>query len=355
MGLARWGKHWGLRRLADAEGLFSMVAVDQRPPIVNLVARARGIASEAVGFEDIVTVKALLAQALAPHASALLVDPDFGLPAATAHLRPDRGLVLTLEEHRYDDTPGGRRSRLIPHWSVAQIRSLGADAVKLLAWYRPDAAPEVRAWQQDLVFRAGQDCAAHDIPFVFELLVYPYAAAGGASQGADCSEDAAKQSRLVIDSVRAFADARYGVDLFKLESPVHMARLPDPHGSAGAEVAQVQALFDEMGAACAGTPWVLLSAGGSMRQFEHALVYACRAGASGFLAGRAVWWEALQAYPDRQAVQSALQGRSVPYLQRLRETVERWGHPCRTEVDFGAITQEGQVCLQRPSPQPPAR
>lgn len=342
--LPRWGKHWGLRRLADADGFFSMVAVDQRPPIVNLVARARGIAPEAVGFDDIVAVKGLLAEGLAPHASALLVDPDFGLPAATPHLRPDRGLILTLEEHRYDDTPGGRRSRAIPAWSVAQIRRLGADAVKLLAWYRPDASDEVLAWQQAFVQQAGDDCAAHDIPFVFELLVHPFAPVGGAAGAPDYSEDTAKQSRLVIDSVRAFAHPRFGVDLFKLESPIPMAQLPDPQGP-GAAAAQT--LFDEMGAACGGLPWVLLSAGGTMQQFEHALVYACRAGASGFLAGRAVWWSALQAYPDAAVVRAALQHSAVPYLARLRETVARLGRSCRGAVDFSGVQQEGQVCRVR--------
>lgn len=359
--LPQWGKHWGLRRLADADGFFSMVAVDQRPPIVNLVARARGIAPETVGFDDIVAVKALLAEGLAAHASALLVDPDFGLPAATPHLRPDRGLILTLEEHRYDDTPGGRRSRAIPHWSVAQIRRLGADAVKLLAWYRPDAAPDVLAWQQAFVQQAGDDCSAHDIPFVFELLVHPFAAAPRATGAAaaapaapaapDYSEDTAKQSRLVIESVRTFAHPRFGVDLFKLESPIPMAQLPDPQGS---HAAAAQALFDAMGAACGGVPWVLLSAGGSMQQFEHALVYACRAGASGFLAGRAVWWSALQAYPDATAVRAALQHSAVPYLGQLRDIVARLGRPYRGTVDFSGVAQEGQVCLQRSRPAPPA-
>lgn len=349
--LPRWGKHWGLRRLADADGFFSMVAVDQRPPIVNLVARARGIAPEAVGFDDIVAVKALLAEALAPHASALLVDPDFGLPAATPYLRPDRGLILTLEEHRYDDTPGGRRSRAIPHWSVAQIRRLGADAVKLLAWYRPDASQEVLDWQQSFVQQVGDDCAAHDIPFVFELLVHPFAAAPSAAGASstttaapDYSEDAGKQSRLVIDSVRTFAHPRFGVDLFKLESPIPMAQLPDPQGPGAAAA---QALFDEMGAACGGVPWVLLSAGGSMQQFEHALVYACRAGCSGFLAGRAVWWSALQAYADAAAVRAALQHSAVPYLDRLSELVQRLGRPCRPLLDFSRVDQEGQVCRVR--------
>ena len=281
--LARWGKHWGLRRLADAQGLFSMVAIDQRPPIVQRVASALGIVPGAVGFADIVQVKALLAEALAPQASALLVDPDFGLPAATPYLQPGRGLLITLEEHRYDDAPDGRRSRLIPNWSVAQIRRLGADAVKLLAWYRPDASDAVKAHQQALVRAVGQACAEHDIAFVLELLVHPFAAAAGAAPNYD--EDAAKQPQRVISSVRDFARPEFGIDLFKLESPVPMAGLPAPDAPGAAAV---QDHYQAMGEACGGTPWVLLSAGGSPAGFGHALGYACQAGASGFLAGRAV-------------------------------------------------------------------
>ena len=70
------GKQWGLRRLASAEGFFSMVAIDQRPPIEQLVAQARGIARSEVTFADIALCKRWLAQGLAPHAGALLVDPN---------------------------------------------------------------------------------------------------------------------------------------------------------------------------------------------------------------------------------------------------------------------------------------
>jgi len=338
----RWGKHWGLRRLADEQGFFSMVAIDQRPPIVNLVAKARGIDAAHVSFEDIVRCKALLAQGLAPHASAMLVDPNYGLPAASPWLQPARGLLLTLEDHRFDDHPEGRLSHLIKDWSVAQIRRTGADAVKLLAWYRPDASAAVLAHQQALVRKVGQACLAHDIAFVFELLVHPFAARAG--QAASYEEDAGKQAQLVIQSVRTFADPSYGVDLFKLESPLPMASMPAP-GSEGADAAQDA--FDQMAAACAGVPWVLLSAGGSASSFRHALHYACKAGASGFLAGRAVWWDALKAFPDEEAVLQALQHDSVPYLETLRERVRSTGRALQTRVDFAQITAEGEVCEQR--------
>lgn len=340
--LQHFGKHWGLRRLADAQGVFSMVAIDQRPPIVQCVARARGIAAADVAFDDIVQVKALLAQALAPQATALLVDPDFGLPAATPHLQPGRGLLVTLEEHRYDDQPEGRRSRLIPNWSVAQIRRLGADAVKLLAWYRPDASPAVRQHQQQLVQAVGQACSEHDIAFVFELLVYPFALRPG--EPANYDEDAAKQPQRVIDSVHDFAHPRFGIDLFKLESPVPMAALPAP-GAPGAD--EAQRVYDQLSQACGATPWVLLSAGGSQASFEHALTYACRAGASGFLAGRAVWWDALAGYPDTSAVAQALQRDAVAYLRRLQDIAAQQARPWRPAISFAGVDVEGQVCRLR--------
>jgi tagatose 1,6-diphosphate aldolase len=340
--LSRWGKHWGLRRLADADGCFSMVAIDQRPPIVELIARARAVPPGAVGFDDIVQVKALLAEGLAAHASALLVDPNFGLPAATPWLDPRRGLVITLEEHRYEDRPEGRRSGLIPRWSVAEIRRLGADAVKLLAWYRPDASEAVRLHQQALVRSVGDACRQQDIAFVFELLVHPFAA--GPAGAAEYREDPAKQASRVIDSVRAFADPAYGVDLFKLESPLPTGQLPDPEAREGAAA---QALFDELGAACRGTPWVMLSAGASMASFERAITFACRAGACGFLAGRAVWWDALSAFPDGDTVRARLRDSAVPYLQRLREQVARIGQPWRASIDFGLVRSEGDICSER--------
>lgn len=335
-----WGKHWGLRRLADADGHFTMVAIDQRPPIIQRIAQARGIAPADVAFADVVQVKGLLAEALAPHASAMLVDPDWGLPAATPHLRPDRGLLLTLEDHRYADGPDGRRSHAIANWSVAQIRRLGADAVKLLAWYRPDAGAAVRAHQQAFVRAVGEDCRRHDVPFVFELLVHPFASAAPVNY----DEDGAKLARHVIDSVHDFADEACGVDLFKLESPWPMSALPDPDGPGAAAA---QAVFDAMGVACRGTPWVMLSAGAGPEAFGRAVTFAGRAGASGFLAGRAVWAEALQAWPDVEATRRRLRDDAVPVLQRLAERVKRVATPMTPRVRFDSIHAEGDLCRAR--------
>ncbi len=307
-----FGKTWGLRRMADAAGHFKMVAIDQRPPIANLIAARRGIDADAVAFADIMAVKRLLARVLAPHASALLVDPNYGYPAAADLLVPARGLIMTLEDHRFVETPRGRHSAAIVDWTVAKIRRLGADGVKVLAWYRPDADPATLAHQQAFVEGIGRACAEEDIPFVFELLVYPFP--GEASHTTGYVEDPGKHPQRVVDSVRAFADPRFGVDLFKLESPLPAVTLP-PCGER-AESRAAQAWFDQLGAAIA-TPWVMLSAGASMVDFANVLRYAYRAGAHGFLAGRAIWWDALAAFPDLDACEAALATTGLPYFEQL--------------------------------------
>lgn len=285
------GKRWGLARLADASGRFAMLAVDQRPPIADLIARARG---RPATFTEMGEVKRLLVESLGRHASAILLDPNYAYPAAIDAMPHGRGLIVTLEDHRFDDGPGGRRSHAIADWSVEAIRRIGADAVKVLAWYRPDASAEVRSHQQAFVAAIGERCRALDIAFVFELLVYPFAGR------TDYVEDPDKRPDLVIDSVREFVQPRYGVDLLKLESPVPAAALP-PHGTPAAS--EAQRAFDALGALArdAGLPWVMLSAGATAGQFANVLDYAFAAGAHGYLAGRAIWAGPLARWPDAAA------------------------------------------------------
>ncbi|MCX7891677.1 MAG: tagatose 1,6-diphosphate aldolase [Burkholderiales bacterium] len=338
------GKAWGLRRLADAAGNFMMLAVDQRPPIAELVARGRGVPAVAAGFADIAAVKRCLAEALAPHATATLVDPNFAYPAAIAAVPASRGLLLTLEEHRFEETPHGRKSSSIPGWSVAKIRRLGADAVKVLAWYRPDASEAAKAHQRAYVAAVGEECRRHDIAFVFELLVYPFPGERGHTSA--YLEDGAKRPEAVLASVAEFADPRYGVDLFKIESPIPAPRLPDPRSRAAVPA---QAWFDRIAATLAARdcPWVMLSAGAGKAEFERVLTYAYRAGANGYLAGRAIWWEALRAFPDLAACRARLAAEAVPYMRRLNRLTSRRARPWHADARFD-VTREGDFARGYP-------
>jgi tagatose 1,6-diphosphate aldolase len=322
------GEYRGLSRLADSGGRFKMLAVDQRPPIEGPIRAVR--ASDIAPWEDVAAFKRMLVEELQGEASAALLDPHYAYPASIRRLDPKIGLILTLEDSAFKETPGGRLSQDITDWSVEKIKRVGGDAVKVLAWYRPDAEASVVRHQQDFVKRTGEACAKFDIPFVLELLVYPLA--GDDGQTREYVEMHAKRAEHVLASVETYAAPDYGVDLFKLESPIPAPEVPGV-GNQGWE--ETQALFDEMGR-LAARPWVMLSAGASMQDFRRVLTHAYRAGASGYLAGRAIWADAFKAFPDWDGIRSRLRQEAVPYMHELNRLTDDEATPWHTHPAYGA-------------------
>lgn len=339
--LTTLGKRWGMRRLADARGHFRILAVDQRRPLIRLIARALGCPADAVSFAQLTEVKRLLAEELAPYATAVLADPNFSYPFGVDLLSAHSGLLVTLEDHRFEDTPHGRKTRPVPGWSVDRIKRIGADAVKLRLWYRPDSGADVRAHQCEFVRAVGRDCAAYDIPLVLELQLYPLAGA------ADLPIAPARYAESVLESVREFARSDYRVDLLKLESPWPIAAFPAEDDTAG--IARIQGLFDELGRTTGGLPWVLLSAGAAQLPFRRALRHAYRAGASGFLVGRAIWASALAAFPDLEACRTGLRHSAVSYMRELAVRTNSEAQDWEADYsDLRGIEREGDFAAAVP-------
>lgn len=320
------GKLWGMRRMADDAGRFKMTAVDQRPPIKNPIKDKLNL--DAAPWEPVADFKKMLVEELQNESSAMLLDPHYAFPRSISVYSPTKGLILTLEDSVFQETPDGRLSSEIDNWSVEKIKRAGGDAVKILTWYRPDAPAANCQAQQDFTQRIGEACARYDIPFVFELLVYPLAS--DKEQTSDYVEMKSKKSELVIESVRTFADPKFGVDLFKVESPMAAGDVPGTDGD-GADAAQ--ALFDELGKA-ADRPWVMLSAGAGKEDFRRILTHAYKAGASGFLAGRAIWLDAFQAFPDWNAIRQGLREDAAPYMKSLNALTDAEATPWIEHKNF---------------------
>lgn len=338
------GKLWGLRRLADDVGRFKMLAVDQRPPIKDLVNTARGTSK--ASYEDVADVKRMLVEELGPYSTAVLLDPHYAYPTAIEAVSPRHGLLMTLEDSVFEETAKGRRSAEIDNWSVDKIRRIGADAVKVLAWYRPDADSAVNEHQRHFVARIGEQCQRYDIPYLFELLTYSFPGEDQHSSG--YVEQAAKRADHVIESVETFSDPLYGIDVFKLESPIPAAHVPDPVGEDTAASERTQRLFDELDNA-SSVPWVMLSAGAAKEAFVRILTYAYGAGASGFLAGRAIWWDEAQAFPDVGATRDGLRSESVPYLERINALTDERALPFAKHQSYMSgdrVSSEGDASFR---------
>jgi tagatose 1,6-diphosphate aldolase len=330
------GKHWTMRRLAGEDGFFTMTAVDQRPGVEALVASRRG--TEKSSYEDVGLIKQVLIEELSPFSSAMLVDPGYAYPFAYRSLDPRKGLIVTAEQWACDEDDGGRRTLLYPDWSVEKIKRMGADGVKLMLWYRPDASKAVIDHQQSLVETLGSECRKHDITFLVEPLVYPFRKEAGSTEYA---EDPNKRPEMVIDTVKELKKEKYGIDIFKLETPIAADVIVDPDAS-GSE--GTQAWFDQIDKQL-DRPWVMLSAGADKEPFRRILTYAFRAGASGYLAGRAIWWEAAKQFPDIGAFRAKIRSEGVPYTQNIQSMLRAHGRPWPQK-----LSQAGNVTVKNAGP-----
>ena len=296
-------------RIGDGVMRFGTLAIDQRPPLMNLVAKGLGRDPEGVGRE-VTELKGILAETLARSVTGILIDPHYAFPAAMPLIPRETGLMLTLEHHRFQTVEGGwRKSALIPAWSVEQAARMGADGLKLLAWYRPDAPAEITEHQLNFVREVGTACKKADRLFIFEVLPYPIA-------GESEAEYNAKLRDMSLQIAAAFADPGFNIDIYKLAIP-GAAGLVKEWGGSGYDLDALEGDMREYTKLPA--PWLLLSGGLNTEQFIQAFECAASAGARGYLARRAIWQHPLRKYPDLATTRAALLEEGREAMDRLNE------------------------------------
>ncbi len=322
------GKWQRLRSLTDEQGRFKMMAIDQRGSLRKALAKVTNKDPKDVAYDEMAQVKALITRHLAPYATAVLTDPEYGYPYSIQHLPPRVGLLLAYEETGYEKAgPTGkeRKSKLLESWSVEKAQKAGADAVKLLMYYHPDASDEVKRHQQRIIREVGEECARFDMPFLLELVAYAIEEAG-----TDTPEYARRKPDLVIRSAAEFSKPEYRVDILKLEFPADLKYTKEFSKGAfdGKERPAVYSLAEVRGFCrqldeAAGAPWVILSAGVDIEEFLIQVQLATEAGASGFLCGRAIWKDAVSLYPDTAKMEEWLCSQGAYNFVRANAYAER--------------------------------
>lgn len=291
---AAQGQAISLSKISDDNGTFAIIAFDQRNTLRRMFA--------AVGIEatdqDMRDVKVEVTRALTPDATGILLDPQLGVGAVmeAGALDPSCGLLIASEPTDRGDFDGEPRSYSIPEQNAAWVKSMGGDAVKVLVMMNPQR--EVRAGEPDitletvaLVQSIVDDCRAQGIPSVIENLIF-------APRGLE-SLTPEQRERAIISSAELLTATK--PDLLKLEYP------GSPEGC--------RRLSDVL-----TVPWAVLSAGVDFDVFEDVIKVSCDdGGASGFIAGRSVWKEAVGLNPQERA--TFLTETARPRLLKLREAI----------------------------------
>jgi tagatose 1,6-diphosphate aldolase len=301
------GKARGLQELANASGLFTITALDHRGSLRRAL---RPDDPKSVDFNTMADYKVKLLNHLAPHSSAILIDPIYGAARALSegHISGTQGFLVSLEATGYDDADGDRVSSTADGWGVDKIKRMGASAVKLLLFYNPGSS--TASQQEDYMAEAAEECKAHDIPFLVEPMTYHIV--GGPKKGT--AEFAKLKPEMVIETARKLCPL--GMDVLKAEFPDD----PDHETDESVMAEHCRQLTE-----AAGIPWVLLSAGVDYDTFETQTRIACENGASGFLAGRAIWQEA-PGMPEAEQ-DKFLSNTSVKRLITLTQIANDSGRP----------------------------
>jgi tagatose 1,6-diphosphate aldolase len=325
------GKLRHMEALSNKNGVIAAAAMDQRGSLQKSIAAARGIDKNAVTPDMMSEFKVAVSKVLTPHASAILLDPEFGLPAAAARAK-NAGLLLAYEESGYDNTKPGRLPDLLPHVSAKRIVDWGADAVKILIYYSPFDSADVNDIKHAFIERIGAECESCDIPFFLEFVGYD--PQGGDEKGI---EYAKRKPDVVIGSMKEFSKPQYKVDVLKVEVPINAEYVEGSSvykGQKAYSMEEAKSLFRKA-ADMAMKPFIYLSAGVGNAQFIESLRMAVESGTdfSGVLCGRATWKEGIPVYAKQgvKALEDWLNTEGVKNIDAVNQAI-RAAKPWKTKL-----------------------
>jgi tagatose 1,6-diphosphate aldolase len=308
------GKLAGIKNVSNDRGVIAAAAMDQR----GSLKKALGQYATDDGLEQF---KINVAEVLTQHASAILLDPEWGLPAAKRRAK-GAGLLLAYEKTGYDKTTPGRLPDLLDHWSAKRLKAAGADCVKILLYYTPYDDDKINDQKHAWVERIGDECRSNDIPFFLELVGY--------KEGLDEKgpEYAKLKPGVVVKSMTEFSKDRYNVDVLKVEIPVNLQFVEGAKSFKGPKAYSKAEALDHYRAAAAATskPFIYLSAGVSNPEFIEDLQFAAEAGVkfNGVLCGRATWKEGIPIFAEKgvKAFRAWLENDGVKNIQNVNNALK---------------------------------
>jgi tagatose-1,6-bisphosphate aldolase len=286
----------GYQQICGVDGAIMVIACDQRGGIRQVLADT---AEERAQISDAMLgeVKADVVRYLASDAPCVLLDPVCAVPDIVDQgvLPRDVALLIGLDASGYDiDADGYWLSRLAPGIDARKVRALGGTGGKIMVYLRADR-PAANGHNMEIIRRCIEDFAREDLLLVVEFLTYQL-------PDEDKAEYKSKFPGLIEGGTRLCLDA--GAKVLKLPYP----------GTADSCAA--------ISAMCGSVPWSVLSAGVDHETFLGQVETAMANGASGVIAGRALWKDCV--FLDRARTREALRAKAVPRLREIQAILERY-------------------------------
>lgn len=310
------GKLMGLKNVSDEQGRFKVLALDQSnsfKKFLRAMYEKEGKKREPT-YADILNAKLEITELLCPLSTAVLLDVNYGARQAlnSGALARGVGLIVRLEASKDPGIAG----EVEPGWSVSQIKKMGAAAVKLLV-YMDVEDKKATEGQINFVRQTSEECEENDILLMTEELSYPRK-----------GEEKSSPSYVARKPANIFASTEMigpDTDILKLEYPANIKTDDQKTQEKNLATLNEKAI----------RPWVLLSAGEKFDLFVKQVELAMKAGASGTMAGRAIFQEYFE-YTDRASQKKFLKTTGMDRMKKLAELVDKYAAPWQKRCGINA-------------------
>lgn len=311
-----------LKKVSTKNQIITALAFDQRGALKKMIAKYQETPATIQQIEEL---KTIVTEELTKYASAILLDPEYGLEASKVR-DVHSGLILAYEKTGYDTTSTSRLPDCLDKWSVIRLKKQGAQVIKFLLYYDADGNEQVNLKKQAFIERIGAECKAENLPFFLELLSYDENITDTTSE-----EFAKVKPKKVIKAMKEFSKVQYGVDVLKVEVPINMDYV---EGFASKKVLftkqEAETIFREQSAST-DLPYIYLSAGVSAKRFQETLYFAKNSGArfNGVLCGRATWSGVVPVYINEglDAAKSWLKTNGRKNIESLNKVLNQTATP----------------------------
>lgn len=336
------GKLRGLIRIADKEGRFRIMGMGAQATLRRALAQAVGKDVAGISFEDIAAFKRSVIEVLSDYFSVVSVDPIYGYPSCIKYLSRYAGLILSIEKRGYEsvgEKSVERKTHLLPEWVPGKAKRAGADAVKLIIYYRKEVSRQVFEYQRSIAKDVGNQCERYDIPYILEIMSYPVRK----NEQIDNLAFAQNIPAIVIDYAKEFSQPEYKADILKIEFPANLKYCKEfSHGEFDGKRRKAAYSLSEIKDFCknitdsSSVPWIVLSGGVGIEEFLIKVKIATDYGASAFLGGRAIWEGAVQLYPDVDKMENWLSTNGVDIFHKLQQASQN-AIPYFNHRKFGSL------------------
>ena len=316
------GKYLSLKKMADANGHLRLFSIEHHAQIETRMLEVLQL--NELPDQAMRELKSLILRSVSSECSGIIVDPIYSLNYAITQLDNNIGVGVAIDSELYDTSTGAEAriiTKMMPNWGVSKVKRLGVNIVQVSLQYDPATDSLSSQQQRDLLREIGQQCNNHDIALILRLEV-------ARQHDSNSDDDIAQASVNYLKALDIFRHSDYGVDIFAVDLPLSMKKLPNAKTGSHRQVSKAKEVFQTINSSLE-QGWVIFCSDieSSHNNKLDLVEYAMSAGACGYMMGNPLWWSDFDQFPNIHRMGDSLLANGVELMEDINKICSNHQNP----------------------------